>query len=139
MKEEKKEVPTVTKKAISYLIPLTLAAIAASPAAADGDAEKGERVFKRCVVCHAVGEDAKNKVGPILNGIVDNEIAMVEGFNYSDAFMAKKAEGFVWTEETLDEYLKKPAALIKGTKMAFPGLPKEGDREDVIAYLKTFE
>jgi cytochrome c len=115
------------------------AALAAGPAAADGDAVKGEKVFKRCVVCHAVGEDAKNKVGPVLNGIIDQEIASVEGFKYSDAFLAKKQEGMVWTVEVLDEYLKKPAAYIKGTNMAFPGLPKEDDREDVIAYLKTFE
>lgn len=124
------------------LVPFLLSAAALTavsmPAAAE-DPAKGEQVFKRCVVCHAVGEDAKNKVGPVLNGIVDAEIASVEGYTYSKAFLAKKEEGFIWTEEALDEYLAKPSKLIKGTKMAFAGLPKEDDRENVIAYLKTFE
>jgi cytochrome c2 len=108
------------------------------PAAAD-DVAAGERVFKRCMACHAVGEGAKNRVGPYLNGIVDNEIASVEGYSYSKAFLEKKEEGFVWTEEALDHYLLKPNAAIKGTKMAFAGLPKAEDRANVIAYLKTFE
>lgn len=109
------------------------------PAAADGDAEKGEQVFKRCVACHMVGENAKNRVGPSLNGVIDQEIASVDGFQYSKAFITKKEEGFVWTRDTLDEYLKQPTKMIKGTKMAFAGLPKEEDRENVIAYLATFE
>ena len=117
----------------------TVAAFPSNPVFAEGDAELGERVFRRCVACHAVGEDAKNKVGPVLNGIVDEEIASIEGFRYSDAFLAKKEEGFVWTDEALDEYLRKPAELIPGTKMAFPGLPKDEDRLNVIAYLRTFE
>jgi cytochrome c len=119
-----------------------LAALVASiamPALADGDAEKGEKVFKKCKACHAVGEGAKNKVGPELNGIVDNEAASVEGFKYSKAFMEKKAEGLVWTEDNLETYLKKPKDFIPGTKMSFAGLRKEDDIENVIAYLETFE
>lgn len=117
---------------LGALVALTL------PAAAQ-DAAKGEQVFKRCMACHAVGEGAKNRVGPHLNGIVDNEIASIEGYNYSKAFMEKKEEGFVWTEEALDEYLIRPNQAIKGTKMAFAGLRNEEDRANVIAYLKTFE
>ena len=111
----------------------------AGPALADGDPAKGEKVFTKCKACHAVGENAKNKVGPQLNGIVGAEIASVEGFKYSDAFQAKKAEGLVWSEETLDAYLTKPKDFIPGNKMTFTGLRKEDDREDVIAYLKGFQ
>ena len=99
----------------------------------------GEKVFKKCKACHSVGDKAKNKVGPMLNGIVGNEIASVDGFKYSKAFMAKKDEGLVWTAEVLDAYLTKPKKYIKGTKMSFPGLKKETQRADVIAYLSTFE
>lgn len=42
----------------------------ALPALAEGDAALGEKVFGKCKACHAVGEGAKNKVGPELNGIV---------------------------------------------------------------------
>ena len=111
----------------------------AGSALAEGDAAAGEKVFRKCKACHAVGDGAKNKVGPMLNGIVGNEIASVEDFKYSKAFLAKKDEGLVWTEEVLDAYLTKPKKYIKGTKMTFPGLRKEGDRANVIAYLLTFE
>lgn len=119
-----------------------LAAILAclsGPALAEGDATKGEKVFKKCKACHTVGEKAKNKVGPLLNGIVGAEIASVEGFKYSDAFLAKKAEGLVWTVEELDAYLTKPKDHTPGTKMSYAGLRKEKQRADVIAYLQGFE
>ncbi|MCT4656840.1 MAG: cytochrome c family protein [Cohaesibacter sp.] len=112
---------------------------ATGSALAEGDAAKGEKVFKKCKACHQVGEKAKNKVGPILNNIVDREIATVEGFKYSKAFKAKKEEGgFVWNEENLHGYLTKPKKFIPKNKMAFAGLKKEKDRNNVIAYLKTF-
>ena len=111
----------------------------AMPALAEGDPAKGKKVFRKCKACHTVGDKAKNKIGPILNGIVDREIASVEGFKYSKAFLAKKEEGFVWTVEMLDAYLAKPKNVIKGGKMAFVGLRKAKDRENVIAYLRGFE
>ena len=83
--------------------------------------------------------DAKNKIGPQLNGIIDAEIASVEGFKYSKAFLEKKTEGLVWNEEALEAYLTKPKDFIAGTKMTFAGLRKEQDRADVIAYLRSFE
>ena len=114
---------------------------AASGAAfAEGDAAKGEKVFKKCKACHQVGEDAKNRVGPVLNGVVGRHIATVEDFKYSKAFLAKaEAEpDFVWDEAAIDTYLTKPRDFIPKNKMAFAGLKKEQDRADVIAYLKTF-
>ena len=111
----------------------------AGAALAEGDAEKGKKVFKKCKACHQVGEKAKNKVGPILNDIIGREIATVEGFKYSKAFKAKKEEGgFVWDEANLHGYLTKPKKFIPKNKMAFAGLKKEKDRNNVIEYLKTF-
>ncbi len=117
----------------------TVAAAFAFAAQADGDVAKGEKVFKKCAACHAVGDGAKNKIGPQLNGIVGRPAATVADFKYSDAMKAKAAEGLVWTDEVLHEYLKKPADMVKGTTMSFPGLRKDDERDDVIAYLAQFK
>jgi cytochrome c len=110
-----------------------------APVFADGDAEKGENVFKKCKACHEVGADAKNKVGPTLNGIVDAPAAHLgDEFKYSDALLEAAAGGLVWDEASLTEFLTKPKDFMKGTKMSFAGLRKEDDIKDVIAYLKTF-
>ncbi len=126
------------KKIAAALTALALTGMAGS-ALAEGDAAAGEKIFKKCKACHQVGDGAKNRVGPMLNGIVSNEIASVDGFKYSKAFKAKKDEGLVWTEEELDAFLTKPKKFIPRTKMTFAGLKKEGDRANVIAYLMTFE
>ena len=106
---------------------------------AEGDAAAGEKVFRKCKACHMVGDDAKNRVGPVLTGIIDEPIASNPDFKYSEVFLEKKDEGYVWTVEELDLYLEKPRDHIKGNKMAFVGLKKPEDRADVIAYLATFE
>lgn len=116
-----------------------LALVMTSGAAlAEADLKKGEKVFKKCKACHAVGEKAKNKVGPILNGVVDAGWGEVEGFKYSKPLLAGKEEGRTWDMETLDAYLTKPKKVIPKGKMAFAGLRKEKDRENVIAYLAQF-
>ncbi len=107
-------------------------------ASAEGDPAKGEKVFKKCAACHAVGENAKNKVGPELNGIVGRPWGAIEGYKYSKALVAM-SDGKVWDEETLDVYLTKPRDLIPKGKMAFAGLRKEADRDNVIAYLAQFK
>jgi cytochrome c len=99
------------------------------------DAENGAKVFKKCMACHAV--DDKNKIGPSLKGIVGRKAATVEGFKYSDAMLAKAAEGVVWDEATLTAYLPDPKAFVPGTKMVFPGLKKPEEVADLIAFLKT--
>lgn len=106
-------------------------------ASAEGDPAKGEKVFKKCAACHAVGENAKNKVGPQLNGVVDRGWGQVEGYKYSKALI-EQGDGQVWDVENLDVYLTKPKDLIKKGKMAFAGLRKDEDRVNVIAYLAQF-
>lgn len=110
----------------------------AAPALADGDVAKGEKVFKKCTACHAVGVDAKNKVGPELNGIVGRKVASVEGFKYSPAMIEFGAGDKVWDDETLHTYLADPKGVVPKTKMAFAGLKKDDERDDVIAYLNQF-
>ena len=99
------------------------------------DAALGEKVFAKCKVCHQIGEGAKNAVGPVLNGIVGRKAGSYPDYSYSDA---NKNSGITWDEATLKEYLKNPRAKVPGTKMIFPGLPKDDDIDNVIAYLKQF-
>ena len=100
--------------------------------------EAGAKVFKKCKACHQVGEGAKNKVGPQLNGIVGASIGAVEGFKYSKALKAKADEGAKWDETALRGFLAKPRAWAKGTKMSFAGLKNAEDQAAVIEYLKSF-
>ncbi|MCL4171144.1 UNVERIFIED_CONTAM: hypothetical protein GTU68_066519, partial [Idotea baltica] len=99
---------------------------------------KGAKVFKKCKACHQVGEGAKNKTGPILNGIVDKPAGAVEGFKYSKALKAMAEKGLVWDEDSLAEFLKKPKAFMKGTKMSFAGMKDAEDRANLLAYLRDF-
>ena len=111
-----------------------IASTALSGSHSAGDAAKGEKVFKKCAACHVV-EEGKNKTGPSLYGIVGRAAGSLEGYKYSKAMAGS---GLVWDAETLDAFLTNPKKYLKGTKMAFPGLKKEKDRADVIAYLATF-
>ncbi len=108
----------------------------AAALAAEGDVEAGEKIFKKCKACHSFDE-TKKKPGPHLVGIVGRDAGSVEGFKYSKAM--REAEAFVWDEATLDVFLTKPKAFLKGTKMSFAGLKKEGQRADVIAYFKSLQ
>jgi cytochrome c len=108
----------------------------ATPAMAEGDAAKGEKVFLKCKACHE-NEKGVNKVGPTLKGVVGRKAASVEGYKYSEAMIAKGAEGIVWDEATLAVYLPDPKAFVPKTKMAFAGLKKPEEVADIIAYLKA--
>ncbi|KIC17735.1 MFS transporter [Leisingera sp. ANG-Vp] len=99
---------------------------------------KGAKTFKKCKACHQVGDGAKSKTGPILNGIIGAPAGYVEGFRYSKAMKAAAEGGLVWDEAELAAFLAKPKKYMKGTKMSFAGLKKEGDIEAVIAYLKSY-
>ncbi len=125
----------------AYVLVLSVSAAVAGETSFDitGDAAKGERVFRKCKACHAVGEGAQARVGPALNGLLGRAAASEEGYSYSDALQQAAADGLVWTPETLVAFLEKPKAFLDGTKMSFAGLRKEKDRADIIAYLATFK
>jgi len=100
------------------------------------DAAAGEKVFVQCRACHQIGENAKNAVGPVLNGIIGRKAGVVEGYSYSSA---NKDSGITWDEATFREYIKDPKAKIPGTKMIFPGVKDPKQIDDLVAYLKQFD
>lgn len=99
------------------------------------DVGAGEKLFKRCSVCHTA-DAHESKRGPSLKGVVGRKAASYPGYPYSDAMRKAADEGLVWNEDELKSFLKKPQATVKGTWMAFAGLTKEKDLENMIAYLK---
>ena len=102
---------------------------------AAADAKKGEGIAqKKCTSCHSFEKGGANKVGPNLNGIVGNKVAHSDSFSYSDGV---KNHGGKWGYDELNQWLKGPAAYIKGTRMAFAGIKNDAERADVIAYLKS--
>ncbi len=129
----------MSKRSIFFGAALILLSSIAGAQADDKLVKKGAKVFKKCMACHAVGPDAKNKLGPQLTGIIGRKAGAAEGFKYSDALTAKAAEGLVWDEESLIAFLKKPRAFLPGTKMAFPGLRKEKHQKAIMAYFKSLQ
>jgi cytochrome c len=112
------------------------AALAAMAQAAQAqDAAAGEQSFKKCLPCHSIGEGAKNKVGPELNGLDGRKSGTAADFNYSDA---NKNSGITWDKATFLEYIKDPRVKIPGTKMIFPGIKNEKEAVDLWAYLSSF-
>lgn len=111
----------------------------AAPALCGGDPQVGEKVFNKCKACHAVGADAMNRVGPVLNGVVGRAAGAAPDFKYSDVMAERATAGLVWTEEELAAFLTNPRKYMDGTKMSFAGLRKEQEVADVIAYLATFD
>ena len=124
------------------LLPLALLAaivVSTGPAKADGDAAKGKKVFNRCRACHSI-KPGKNMTGPSLFGVVGRKAGTAEGYT---RYHGLKDANWTWTEKLLMEYLKDPRKFDKEhtgkNSLMVLKLPKESDRENVIAYLKTLK
>ena len=135
--EEKTEVAAVVE---AEVVPEPVAAPVVEVAAFDVElAEAGAKVFKKCKSCHQIGDGAKNKSGPILNGIFENAAGAVDGFKYSKAMRKAADAGLVWDNVELAAFLAKPKTYMKGTKMSFAGLKKEKDQLAIVEFLKSLE
>ena len=123
-----------------YILAALAALVGGGPAASHdhGDPDKGAAVFKACKSCHQVGEGARNRIGPVLNGIFGRPAGSIEGFRYSDGMLREYADGLIWTWETLDAYIENPKALVSKTRMSFRGMDDEQKRADLLAYLRLF-
>ena len=122
------------KLTLSALV--VIASSAAVSAAHAQDAAAGKTSFNKCLACHAVGEGAKNKVGPQLNGLDGRKSGSVEGYSYSEA---NKKAAITWGEATFKDYIQNPMAKVPGTKMAFAGIRNGKEIADLWAYLKQFK
>lgn len=117
---------------------LVVSALAVAAPVYAQDVDAGANVFKRCGSCHAVGEGAKNKVGPELNEIFGRTAGSLPDYKYSKAMIEAGEQGLVWDDESLALYLHKPKEHVPGTKMSFAGLPNQKDIDNLLAYLLTF-
>ena len=122
------------KKLGILILPLAIAgaSLSLSTAASAADVAKGEKLYKKCKACHAL-EAGKKKIGPSLAGVFGRTSGTLEGFKFSKAM---KDAAIVWDDETISAYLANPKKYIPKNRMAFPGMKKEQDRVDLIAYLK---
>jgi cytochrome c len=118
------------------LVLVSVLLIGALGAAKAQDLAAGEQSFRKCLPCHAVGEDARHKVGPLLNGLEGRKSGTIEGYSYSEA--NKKAE-IVWSEASFKDYIENPMAKMPGTKMAFAGIKNEKEIAALWAYLAQFK
>lgn len=123
---------------ISIIAACMFGAAETSLAETFGSVENGEVLYQKCAGCHEVGEDARNKVGPQLNGIFGRTAGTVEGFRYSNAFQRAGSKGLEWHAEELDVFLENPKQLVPGTRMSFRGFKDPNERADVIAYLRRY-
>ena len=124
----------MNKLTSSVLVVVT--SMAAASTALAQDAAAGKTSFNKCMACHSIGEGAKNKVGPELNGIDGRKSGTAEGYSYSDA---NKNSGITWNKEQFLDYIKDPKAKIPNTKMVFAGIKNEKEANDLWAYLAQYD
>jgi cytochrome c len=123
-------------KKLSFGALVAIAVTAIASAAPAQDVAAGKTSFNKCLACHAAGEGAKNKVGPVLNGLDGRKSGTVEGYSYSDA---NKNSGITWNKEQFLDYIKDPKAKIPNTKMVFPGIKNEKEANDLWAFLAQYD
>src|SRR3954469_1927202 len=115
---------------------VVIAASSLASAALAQDAAAGKASFNKCLPCHSIGEGAKNKVGPELNGLDGRKSGTAPDYNYSDA---NKNSGITWNEAEFKVYIKDPKAKIPGTKMAFAGIKNENEINNLWAFISQFD
>lgn len=123
-------------KKLTFGALMILTVTATASAAMAQDVAAGKSSFNKCLACHAIGEGAKNKVGPELNGIDGRKSGTAPDYNYSDA---NKNSGITWNEALFKEYIKDPKAKIPGTKMAFAGIKNETEINNLWTFVSQFD
>lgn len=145
-KRNRMEKSFATAKMYSLRILVTMSLAAVAPMAAAQDAARGKTIFNTCKSCHQIGPSAKNRTGPVLTGVIGRPAASVAGFRYSPSLAKAGANGLVWTEDLLADWLSDPKKFLRSylgdskarSKMS-KRVTRKQDRLDVIAYLGTFQ
>ncbi len=136
--------PTILEK-VAYPVPAIEAPAASAKAdaedqpslgalLAEADAESGKKAARKCTACHTFDQGGANRVGPNLYGILNDDVARTAGFSYSAAL--KDRDGG-WTFEVLDAFIANPRAAMPGTRMAFAGIRRAGERADLLLYMRS--
>ena len=115
---------------------LVIATSAAASNALAQDVAAGKTSFNKCMACHSIGEGAKNKVGPELNGLDGRKSGTAADYNYSEA---NKNSGITWDKDQFLDYIKDPKAKVPGTKMFFGGIKNEKEANDLWAYISQYD
>ncbi|MEM7746650.1 MAG: c-type cytochrome [Pseudomonadota bacterium] len=143
-------------RSISYIAAAAmLSGLSFSSAHAEGDAKAGEKIFKRCATCHMVGAKAKKKIGPPLNDLFGKQAGTFEGFKYSAVMVALGEAGLKWNPEDFAGYVGNPKKWLPvkakemgldckklkkcRNRMAFVGLKKKKDMDNLIAFLLSHD
>ncbi|HEY0300221.1 MAG TPA: c-type cytochrome [Rhizomicrobium sp.] len=115
---------------------IVAAALMAASAAHAADAANGKILFGRCAICHTTAKGGANGLGPNLFGVVGRKAAALPSYMYSGPL---KRSGLTWTPDKLKAWIAAPARLVPGTKMAFGGIAKPAQVDDIVAYLATLK
>lgn len=120
-----------------FLVPCLLVSglSASTRAQTQGDPERGQKIYRRCVACHFVDQD-KNRIGPTLKNVMGRKAGTITGFKFSPAMVKAGENGLIWTRETLIQYLHSPQAMVKGTRMASIKITSDQDIDDLIAFIE---
>ncbi|MEM7687803.1 MAG: cytochrome c family protein [Pseudomonadota bacterium] len=95
-------------------------------------ADQGAKVFAKCSACHSIEAGGANGVGPNLHAIMGANVGAKPGYSYSGAMAGF---GGQWGWDEMNQWLKRPASYVEGTKMSFAGLSKIEDRAAVALYM----
>ena len=133
-----KDGPGPFQRALSFVVFLVGGIGLPIPMVLAGDNISAHELFKKCAVCHEIGANARNKVGPHLNGLDGRTAGSVERYRYSRAVKEAGAGGLRWNAETLTQYLQKPRAFLKGTRMSFAGMKDPEQLENLVTWLIGF-
>ena len=117
------------------LVVAALLALGCQPLVAQND--PGRKAFEQCLACHSLEPDASGLPGPSLAGLAGRPVGGDPGFDYSAQLRAANADGLVWSERRLEQFLAAPNDMFPGTWMSDPGIRDPGERAALARYIAT--
>ncbi len=129
---EKQKLPTLSAATLGEQLILDTASYLQSEPYASANRQRGSDRAMLCMACHSLEAGGANMIGPALHGMFGREAGSNGDFDYSPVLKNAK---FIWTPRALDAWLAQPASFLPGNRMAFAGVPRQQDRDDLIAFL----